>query len=182
MRSLVFAAVTLSFVSLARAAGTPPAGPAFCNGADGSLSSCPCAPGDFDTGCDIPIPSMFGGGTTGGVLLSSVAQTVGTANRATMQAEGFQQFGVPPVILFRSPSQEITPVVFGDGIRCVGLTSLVRVDRTIAVQGSATLTFGHGSMAGPGTFYYQAYFRSTPASFCDPSVAFSVSSGQALIW
>jgi hypothetical protein len=45
-----------------------------------------------------------------------------------------------------------------------------------------TNTFGHGAMAGTGTFFYQLWFRSTPTSYCDPTAAFNLSNGTFLDW
>jgi hypothetical protein len=42
--------------------------------------------------------------------------------------------------------------------------------------------FGHSAVAGPGTFYYQLWFRDTPSSFCNPSTAFNLSNGRTLSW
>ena len=35
--------------------------------------------------------------------------------------------------------------------------------------------------AGPGTFYYQLWYRNTPSSYCTPA-AFNLSSGRTLVW
>jgi hypothetical protein len=70
------------------------------------------------------------------------------------------------------------PVVFGDGLRCLS-TSIVRLKVVTALAGIATYTFGHS--AGPGTFYYQIYFRNTPESYCTPN-GFNMSNGRALVW
>jgi hypothetical protein len=43
-------------------------------------------------------------------------------------------------------------------------------------------TFGHGAMAGTGSFFYQLWYRSTPTSFCDPAAGFNLSNGISLDW
>lgn len=155
----------------------------FCDASDGSLASCPCAPGDPDTGCDLPIPAMQGGGTTGGVKLSVVKQLTNPQNRATLMGSGFAPFSPGGGIMIRDSTIDASsPVVFGDGLRCIGMASLTRLGAAVRVGGAVTSTFGHGTMAGNGTFHYQFWFRSTPQSFCDPTAAFSLSNGQSLTW
>jgi hypothetical protein len=74
-----------------------------------------------------------------------------------------------------------SPVVFGDGLRCIG-TPLVRLAGTFGVGGVSLHTFGHSTMAGAGDFYYQAWFRNTPIMFCDPAAAFNLTNGRVLTW
>jgi hypothetical protein len=155
----------------------------FCDDGDGSLASCPCAtPGASDTGCDSPIPPMQGGGLTGGIKLTMDTQMTSPLNRVTATGSGYPTGSTPTAIVIRDSSQEVAPVVFGDGIRCVGVVSLTRLAATVGGSGSSTHTFGHGAMAGVGTFYYQLWFRSTPISFCDPAAAFNLSNGATLDW
>jgi len=147
----------------------------FCDGTDLALNDCPCAnPGQLDSGCDIQQG-------TGGVNLQVLTQdTAGTS--ATLRARGFPGTATPTSIIIRSETLDPTgPIVFGDGLRCVG-PSVVRLAGTIAASGQAVHTFGHGVMAGPGTFYYQAWFRNTPIMFCDPAAAFNLSNGVSLLW
>ena len=89
--------------------------------------------------------------------------------------------------MFRNTSIDPgSPVVFGDGLRCVDAASspgtLVRIGGAVATGGTMTNSFGHGTMAGTGSFFYQLWFRSTPASYCDPLAAFSLSNGVTLSW
>lgn len=141
----------------------------------GANTPCPCenhgAPG---FGCD-------NAQSTGGVRLQVVDQTVGPQNRATLQGLGFPTSGAPGVVLIRSNTFEVTSVPFGDGIRCVGSLGLVRLGASVARDGTSTHVFGHGAKL-PGTYFYQAWYRNTPAAFCDPSAAFNLSSGNSLIW
>jgi hypothetical protein len=74
-----------------------------------------------------------------------------------------------------------TPPIFGDGVRCVSATNLVRLAATTASAGASVHGFGHGAMAGSGDFHYQAWYRNTPASYCTPD-AFNLSSGVTLTW
>jgi hypothetical protein len=148
----------------------------FCNASDGALSSCPCGnQGLPDTGCDLPQE-------TGGVRLDVLAKTVAPVNRATFIGTGFPPATSPSATLIRSPGLDPNgPVVFGDGLRCLGVP-LVRVGSGTASGGSATFETAHGAMAGAGTFLYQLHLRSTPVMFCDPAAAFNLSSGRAITW
>ena len=158
-------------------------GASFCDASDGALATCACAAGDPDTGCDAPIPVMQGGGTTGGVRLDLVAQSFSPQNRMTASGTGYPAGSAPTAIVIRDPSLESAgPIVFGDGLRCVGTSSLTRLGATVAAAGVSNHTFGHGTMAGAGTFYYQLWFRSTPISFCDPAAAFNLSNGRSIVW
>jgi len=150
--------------------------PFFCDAADGSLSSCPCAnPGDPLTGCDIAQ-------ATGGVRLDVSQQNTSPQNRATLIGTGFPAATLPSAVMIRAGQLDpAAPIVFGDGLRCVG-SSVVRLAATTAIAGVSQHTLGHGTGAGAGTFYYQLWFRNTPISFCDPTAAFNLSNGRTLVW
>ena len=145
----------------------------FCDDADGSLAACPCAnPGSPDSGCEIQQG-------TGGVRLDVLAQTRGNPNRATLIAEGFAPTSTPASIVLRSRTlDQGTPVVFGDGVRCVG-PQVVRVETAFGVGGVASYLVGHG--ADTGDYFYQVWFRNQPAMFCTPE-AFNLSNGRILSW
>jgi hypothetical protein len=149
----------------------------FCDASDGSLASCPCGnAGNPDSGCDIQQ-------ATGGVKLTIQTQQTSPQNRSTMQGTGYPITSTPSSVVIRGSALDgLAPVVFGDGLRCVGLPT-VRLGATIASGGSSTHVVGHGAMApaGPGTFYYQLWFRNQPAMFCTPD-AFNLSSGRSLTW
>jgi hypothetical protein len=155
--------------------------PAFCDLTGGAFAACPCANyGQIDAGCDSPIPPMQGGGTTGGVRLDIVAQSF-LPNRVTVTATGYPTGSTPGAVVIRaSQLNSAAPVAFGDGVRCIGVP-LVRLGAAAAAAGVSTHTFGHGAMAGTGAFYYQAWFRSTPASYCTPD-AFNLSNGRIITW
>ena len=149
----------------------------FCDATDGALLSCPCAnPGLPDTGCDAPIGPALGGGLTGGVRLDVAGQSF-PPNRATLTGSGYA--GAPAAVVIRAPALNPSgPLVFGDGLRCVALP-VVRLGAAVSSGGLSTHVFGHG--AGPGAFYYQLWYRSTPASYCSPD-AFNLSNGRQLVW
>jgi hypothetical protein len=155
----------------------------FCDASDGALASCPCLnPGSPDTGCDSPIPVQQGGGTTGGIRLDVVAQATAPQNAATVTGTGYPSASAPAAIALRAAALDpASPVVFGDGLRCVGVP-IVRLGAASASGGLSTHTFGHGAAAGSGTFHYQLWFRSTPISYCDPVAAFNLSNGRTIAW
>ena len=145
----------------------------FCDASDGSLSACPCGQGNPNSGCETAQSS-------GGVELDFVAQSSGVSNAATFVGMGFPATAAPAVVVIRSSEVEATPLIFGDGLRCVG-TPVVRMSGRVAIGGSSTHTLGHGDFAGSGRFYYQLWYRNTPAMFCSPD-AFNLSNGRTLDW
>lgn len=148
----------------------------FCDNSDDSLVSCPChASGAQDTGCEVAQG-------TGGVLLAAADQETVPQNRATWVGTGFPAQSTPAAIIIRSSTLDPnSPVVFGDGLRCVGIP-VVRLSAALASGGAVTLVHGHGSMAGTGVAYYQLWFRNTPISFCDPVSGYNLSNGRTLSW
>jgi hypothetical protein len=151
------------------------ASPTFCDGTDGALAACPCANfGAPDSGCD----NAQG---TGGVRIDVVAQAT-SPNSATLTGTGFSTMGAPTAIVLRSNALDpSSPVVFGDGLRCINASPLVRLAATVATAGVSTHAFGHGAMAGTGSFFYQIWYRNTPAAFCTPE-SFNLSNGTQLTW
>lgn len=147
----------------------------FCDDSDDALTACPCGAGTLDSGCDIEQ-------ATGGVTLDVFARETLPRNRMTLQGDGFPASAASAAFVVRAPALDpIGPSVFGDGLRCIS-SSLVRMGATISSAGTTRHTVGHSAMAGAGEFYYQIWFRNTPLSFCDPSVAFSLSNGRAVAW
>ena len=147
----------------------------FCDGSDGALASCPCANvGHPTTGCDLAQG-------TGGVRMDIVTQQQGAQNRATLVGSGYPVMSAPAVTVLRGSALDVSsPVPFGDGLRCVA-SPVVRLAGTAASGGQSTHTFGHGTMAGTGDFFYQLWFRNTPVMFCTPE-AFNLSNGRSLTW
>ena len=100
-----------------------------------------------------------------------------------MTGTGFNAMGQPTATVIRSTALDpASPVVFGDGLRCVNTPPLVRIGAAAATSGVSTHTFGNGVMAGSGTKHYQIWFRNTPSSFCDNMAAFNLSNGESLTW
>jgi hypothetical protein len=147
----------------------------FCNASDDALASCPCGNvGALDTGCDIQQ-------ATGGVGLSVVEHETAPGNGLTLQGVGFPVASTPTAIVIRGTGIDTgSPVAFGDGLRCVS-APIVRLGAAFANAGESQHTFGHGAMAGTGSFYYQLWFRNTPAMFCTPD-AFNLASGVIVDW
>jgi hypothetical protein len=145
---------------------------AFCFGTE---ALCPCGnAGVLSSGCDIQqgtggvqldVPSFQPDGFGGGV--------------ATLTGTGFPASTTPTVVAIRSSDYELAPPVFGDGVRCVALANFVRVGAAFATGGVAHRPVMHG--AGGGSYYYQLWFRNTPAMFCTPD-AFNLSNGYELTW
>jgi hypothetical protein len=87
---------------------------------------------------------------------------------------------------------EISPVNFGDGLRCTG-GSLKRLYSKNASGGTATAPSGidpsisarSAALGSPisalQTRYYQIYYRDPVAGFC-PTNTFNVSNGLKVIW
>jgi hypothetical protein len=93
---------------------------------------------------------MQGGGLTGGVRLDIVSQTL-LSNRVVATGSGYPTGSTPSAIVIRSNTLDaVAPVIFGDGLRCVG-TPLVRLGAAVAAAGVSTHNFGHGTMARTGT-------------------------------
>jgi len=148
-------------------------GPTFCDASDGSLASCPCAPGRPDSGCEIAQG-------TGGVTLEVLAQHTMPANRTTILGLGYPIMSTPTAIIIRAPNIDpAAPIAFGDGLRCVG-SNVVRLAATFASNGCSFHTFGHGTMGG--SYYYQIWFRNQPIMYCDPTAAFNLSNGKCFTW
>jgi hypothetical protein len=147
----------------------------FCDASDGALAACPCGnAGSLDTGCDITQG-------TGGVRLALVGQVTSPVNRATLAGAGFGAGATPAIVLRAGSQDDASPVVFGDGLRCVGVP-LVRFAPALSSGGVSTHVIGHGASATQGTSFYQLWFRNSPPVFCDPAAAFALSSGRTLSW
>jgi hypothetical protein len=154
----------------------PPGTQRFCDGADGSLASCPCAnAGSAGSGCDVPQ-------ATGGVRLDVLCQETAPA-AATLRGSGFAPTHRPTAVLLRANALDpARPVVIGDGLRCDSSDALVRLAATRAQGGVSQHVIGHTPGNGAGTFYYQVLYRSQPQAFCDAGAAFNLSDGTTLAW
>lgn len=157
----------------------------FCFG-DGSGALCPCFNfGLAGRGCD-------NSAATGGASL------VGTGTPSlSVDTVLFTTGGELPTALtiFAQGQQTITPVNFGDGLRCVGV-NLKRLFTKSAVAGiavapqpgdpsvsSRSATLGDPIPSGAARYYY-AYYRDPSASFCPaPSGdTFNSTSSVGIMW
>jgi hypothetical protein len=159
--------------------GTP-----FCFG-DGTGHACPCgnsgAPGH---GCE-------NSSTTGGALLTAAGFTSPDSVVLTSSFEKPTAFS----IFIQGPASLTNPLVFGDGVRCVG-GSLKRLYIKSAVGGVVSAPVGAdpsitarsaalGDPIAPGsTRYYQTWYRDPAPAFCvhPPSDTSNVSNGYSIVW
>jgi hypothetical protein len=160
-----------------------PVGTAFCAG-DGSLADCPCqnngAPGH---GCDNSIG-------TGGARL--VASGTTSPDTVVLLVSG----ELPSAFtLFVQADAVVSPVHFGDGLRCVGGT-LKRLYAKSASMGLASapgisdlpITVRSAALGDPigagETRNYFAYYRDPSGSFCPaPSGAtFNATNAFSIVW
>ena len=89
--------------------------------------------------------------------------------------------------IFLQGTSAISPVVFGDGLRCVGGT-LIRLVVKTASLGSASypqagdqpISVRGGVPSSGGTYAYQLWYRD-PASFCT-SLTYNISNGLLVQW
>lgn len=148
-----------------------PLGERFCDASDGSLASCPCGNGGAaDSGCDNAQAS-------GGARLSALDQG-SPPGSVLLLAERLPAATAPSVVFLRGRLLRAQPVVLGDGLLCVD-GPVVRVGSGAASQGSYGRTVQHDG--GIGTFLYQAWYRSSPATYCTPAGS-NVSNGVVLQW
>lgn len=151
---------------------------------DGSVLACPCANlGLFGRGCD-------NSAATGGAKLAASGTTVPDTLVLTSSGE------LPTVLsIFLQGTSTISPVVFGDGLLCVGgtlklLYTKQAVSGTVSAPdaGDPSIT-NRSAMLGdpilPGTQRaYQVYYRDPNLGFCasPPGDSWNVSSGVLVSW
>lgn len=153
----------------------------FCEGDGSGPVACPCGnTGGPGGGC----ASSHGGGAQ--------LRPVGTSRPDTLS---FEAYGLNPLtltLLFQGDAAE-PPIVFGDGLRCVGGTLRRMYWRAADGGGFVTLpppgapsvstrSALMGDPLAPGmTRWYQAYFRDATAAFCPPAT-FNATSGLIVPW
>jgi hypothetical protein len=158
-------------------------GTLFCAGA-GSPTVCPCGNSGSDQhGCE-------NSASTGGGLLSSSGST--SPDTVVLHSSG--ETPTAPSIFLQGDAS-ITPVSFGDGLRCVsGVLKRLYVkpasggvvsapgagDPSISARSAAL-----GDPIAPGTTRtYQTYYRDPVAGFCAPPAGstFNVTNGLRIVW
>jgi Tol biopolymer transport system component len=158
---------------------------AFCFG-DGSITACPCNnSGQIAHGCE------NSAGTGGAVLNASGEASVSSS---TVQLESSGELLSAISIAFQG-NAAIAPVLFGDGLRCLGGT-LLRLYIKSAVGGSITApeagdppiplrsaVLGDPIPLGASRFYH-VYYRDERASFCPAPLGdrFNVTNAIAVSW
>jgi hypothetical protein len=159
-------------------------GSAYCFGDAGA--PCPCSnSGATGHGCE-------NSAGTGGALLSATGAASLFADSVQFRCSG--ELPLALSILLQGDAT-IAPVVFGDGVRCVG-GALKRLYVTHATHGVVNVPLAVdlsttarsaqlGDVIAPGeTRLYQVYYRDPVLSFCPspPGNSFNVSNGQAIVW
>ena len=161
----------------------PPA-TAFCFG-DGTQGACPCSnQGAAGRGCE-------NSAATGGAVLTAS----GTTSPDTLVLTSSGELPTALSIFLQGDQQLALPVVFGDGLRCVG-GNLKRLYVKNAVGGVVSAPTGGdpsitaqsaalGDPFGPGAVrFYQVYYRDPDHAFCPapPGNSWNVSNGLAVAW
>jgi hypothetical protein len=156
----------------------------FCSGDAASATACPCGNvGATGHGCN------NSAGTGGAVLTSSGSPA---PDSIVLTSLGQLPSGST---FFLQGSQEVSSVVFGDGLRCVAGT-IRKIASTRAIAGVAiyprpgdpSITARSAALGDPiasGSMrYYQVMYRDRQASFCPtPSGnAWNVSSALRILW
>ncbi len=151
-----------------------PAPTLICFG-DGSSGPCPCGnnsvPGN-NQGC------LHSGGI-GGKL---VAQGGSSLACDTLQLCASNMLGANCIFL-QGSTVPFGPVVFGDGVRCIGGT--LRRLGIVGINGGGACFGGSvpihvAGLVTPGTFGYQTYYRD-PAAFCTAQT-FNITNGVQATW
>ena len=157
----------------------------FCFGDGTQATACPCANnGSTGRGCE-------NSATTGGAQLGAS----GTTNPDTLVLSSQGELASALSIFLQGNAALATPVVFGDGVRCVG-GNLKRLYVKNAVAGTATApgagfpsvstqSANLGDPITPGSQrWYQVYYRDPNLAFCPnpPGNSWNVSSGLVVSW
>ena len=157
----------------------------FCFG-DGSGATCPCFNlGLANHGCD-------NSAATGGAALAGTGTPSLTVDTMVLTSSG----ELPSALTIFSQGQvQISPVFFGDGLRCVN-GALKRLYTKSAVAGTATApqpgdpsisarsaALGDSIAMGTARYYY-AYYRDPSATFCPSPTGdtFNSSSSLGCVW
>jgi hypothetical protein len=160
---------------------TPPTGPTlFCFG-DGSSGPCPCGnAGSLGRGCD-------NSAATGGARLTAAGTT--SPDTIVLTAAG----ELPSALtIFLQGSAPISPVTYGDGLRCFGgvlkrLFSHNASGGTVSAPSGSDLSITQRSAQlndpiAPGSSrYYMTYYRDPSPGFCAPWT-FNGSNAVQILW
>jgi hypothetical protein len=156
----------------------------FCFG-DGSVAACPCGNQGVPTrGCDNSVGS-------GGARLNAT----GTTSPDTMQLYAAGELPNAATLVFQGDTVLISPVNFGDGLRCVG-GNIQRMYLVNAVNGSLTVpptgqpslsarSASQGDPLSPGDVRcYQAWYRDPNPTFCGSPTGstWNLSNAVRIVW
>jgi hypothetical protein len=154
-----------------------PAHVRYCFG-DGTGAACPCGnSGQIGGGC----ANSFG---TGGRLAAT--------GFASIHCDSLNLTGTmmtpQSTAVFIQGTISINPIVFGDGLRCVG-GLLRRLAVTTNVSGSSHIPAAGtpsisqlGLIMMPGTYYYQTYYRDPDLTFCVLTEAYNITNAVQVTW
>jgi hypothetical protein len=157
----------------------------FCLGDGTQSTSCPCGnSGQPGRGCN-------NSGTTGGALLF----TQGTTSPDTLVFTSTGELSTSPSIFLQGTLSLPTPVVFGDGVRCVGgiLKGLYvhpAVNGVVSAPqaGDPSVSQRSSDLGDPipsgATRSYQVYYRDPDPVFCSTPVGntWNISNGRQVVW
>jgi hypothetical protein len=170
----------LSGVWMLRTTCEPQVGMAFC---ESGTTACPCAnsglPGH---GC----ASSF---NPHGAILSAIGTPWRAQDKLMLVAQGVAHPTATSFCIFAQSPMPQSPVVFGDGVQCLGSTGLIRLATRTTQNTDAA--FGHGiagdpdiSIAGgitqPGVRHYQVFYRNG-AMFCTLGT-FNATNALTVVW
>jgi hypothetical protein len=153
---------------------------------DGSGADCPCFNfGGAGRGCE-------NSATTGGAILTATGTPSLSSDTLVLTSSGERPTAFS---LFLQGDLEVSPLVFGDGLRCTG-GSLKRLYSKNAVSGAVTAPTGADpsittrsaalgdTIPAFGTRLYQVYYRDPTASFCASPTGgtFNISNALRVVW
>lgn len=157
----------------------PPAGSAFC-GTAGTVPNCPCGNNGFPgRGCGNSVNA------SGAILWGNGFPSISN-DTVILHASGMP--ATATCLVFQGTVALTSPVVFGDGLRCVGGVQQRFPLRTAwcgnrsfgnGVPGDPSLSVYFG-ITSPATLQYQVWYRDS-AAFCTPNV-FNLSNGYRITW
>jgi hypothetical protein len=164
----------------------PPPPQSLCFGSGPGSGTCPCGNAGLPSrGCENSVH-------TGGATLSASGNPSLSADAVVLTSTGELPSALSVVL---QGNHEITPVNFGDGLRCAG-GALKRLYVKNAVAGSVTApqagdpsvsaaSAAHGDAIEAGaTRVYQIYYRDPNPTWCPspPGSTFNASSAVAISW
>lgn len=153
-----------------------------------------CAGDDLDPLVSVDCPCMnfgsFGRGCANSVVQAGASlNSFGTTSPDTIVLSGADMPASSACIYVQGDQDNVSGLVFGDGIRCIdGALVRLRLRLNAAgasqfpVAGDPSVSARGGVTPGSGqSRYYQVFYRNPVASFCPPAT-FNMTNGVALVW